>query len=175
MYKLVKSTWQSNSLSSQKWTSYIFNIFKLKRSINIKRCCILGSTTLYSKIQKLQKFRLESCLKKFSQFLVPASTGCFFNSDTFQIHIIKPFLEILKSTKVNVPRLTAFKGVLMKFEPLQEIHYWYIVITYSCVQGWRQFYSCFIDTKTFQTVSLDCVVQYNFCLCRIAVSICRRL
>ena len=29
------------------------------------------------------------------------STGCFFNSDTFQIHIIKPFLEILKSTKVK--------------------------------------------------------------------------
>ena len=27
--------------------------------------------------------------------------GCFFNSDTFQIHIMKPFLEILKSTKVK--------------------------------------------------------------------------
>ena len=102
----------------------------IKTSINIKRFCILGSTTLYSKIQKLQKFRLESCLKFKKVFteqgllcLVPASTGCFFNSDTFQINIIEPFLEILKSTKVNVPRLTAFKGVLMKFEPLQEIHY----------------------------------------------------
>ena len=73
----------------------------IKTSINIKRFCILGSTTLYSKIQKLQKFRLESCLKKSVVLSVPASTGCFFNSDTFQINIIEPFLEILKSTKVK--------------------------------------------------------------------------
>ena len=79
------------------------------RSIQPKKCfqtalaqklCIT-STTLYSKIQKLQKFRLESCLKKSVVLSVPASTGCFFNSDTFQINIIEPFLEILKSTKVK--------------------------------------------------------------------------
>ena len=83
MYKLVKSTWQSTSLpaKSEQVTFLIFSnssstkiMHQIKKSINIKRCCILGSTTLYSKIQKLQKFRLESCLKKFSQFLVPAST-----------------------------------------------------------------------------------------------------
>ena len=52
-------------------------------------------------------FTLPGTLRKFSveNFLSSKNlTGyrnIIFNSDTFQIHIMKPFLEILKSTKVK--------------------------------------------------------------------------